>query len=36
MIALLSLAFETWQSVQTFVSEVLTVCGTKVLKACPL
>ena len=30
--ALLSLAFETWQSVQPLVSFPRTVCGTKVLK----
>ena len=34
--ALLSLARETWQSVQPLVSLARTVCGTKVLKACPL
>ena len=27
---------ETWQSVQPLVSLARTVCGTKVLKACPL
>ena len=34
--ALLSLARETWQSVQPLVSFARTVWGTKVLKAWPL
>src|SRR5947209_19934085 len=33
---LLSLFFETWQSVQPFVSVARTVCGGCVLKALPL
>jgi hypothetical protein len=33
ILALLSLSFETWQSVQCFVSLVRTVCGTAVLNA---